>query len=634
MSNEYVLTTDGNGDLAIRTVVAEESSTANSTDVITATTDGKLAVRVVGSGGGGGDSHNLGWYENPTALNTAHPTAEAGDWAIVGSTDTVWLWDTDTSAWVDSDQKGQVTSVNGQTGAVTVQETLVNQTNIKSVDGNSLLGAGNLELSTYLTYPNGWTTNSTTAAFCADIAADTTATKGKAYLGEVTLSDLPASMANGEIVVEIMDGTTAADKVIVLSLKSGNVSPYAWQYVYWNNGSNVSGWKTWQEPLVSGTNIKTINGTSLLGSGDITTEAIQVSTMPTAAADELGKVYQFIGTTDANYTHGYFYECVSDGQTPATYSWSQLNVQPAPSGLPSQTGHSGEFLTTDGTDASWAAISALQNTATGTGALAILGSTAAGWCVVLGANASSSGDTSVVIGYNAKITGNYSYRSVCIGSGATVTSDACVCIGRSASASYSGDVVIGEQAKVTGVSNSAISIGKEATASAQEAYAIGAGAKATAQGAIQIGRGTNNVQNTLRVNTHLYETGKNVELLSADNTIPTDRFTTTPSADGTYVPTLTIASGVATRSWAAPSGGGSATATTATLLDSGWSSNSQTVNVTGVTASNNVIVSAAPASQSDYSACGIICTAQGAGTLTFTCDTVPATSITVNVLII
>ena len=67
---------------------------------------------------GGGDKHNLGYYATQAALEEAHPTAEAGDWAIVGATDTVWIWDTDNSEWVDSDTKGQVTSVNGQTGDV------------------------------------------------------------------------------------------------------------------------------------------------------------------------------------------------------------------------------------------------------------------------------------------------------------------------------------------------------------------------------------------------------------------------------------------------------------------------------------------------------------------------------------
>ena len=401
-----IYTRNEDSELAVRVVTATEgTNTSSYDDVFTRDTNGKLAVRVVGAGGG--DSHNLGWFATPQALSEAYPTAESGDYAIVGSTDTVWVWDTDTTAWKDTDTKGQVESVNGQTGIVSLgaadvgaQPTLVSGTNIKTVDGNSLLGLGNLELSTYLPYPAGWTTNSTTKAFCDGIAADTTAVKGKAYLGEVTFSDLPSSMVNGEVVVEIMDGTTAQDKVIVLSLKSGNVAPYAWQYVYWDNGTNVSGWKTWQETLVSGTNIKTINNTSILGSGNITVDSLpsqtsqsgkylttdgtsaswgsisfpvssvnnqtgavnltasnvgavpQLSTLPTAGVDYLGQVVQFVGTT-GTYTNGYFYECVSDGQQPATYSWVQTNVQPTPSGLPSQSGNNGKFLKTNGTTASW-----------------------------------------------------------------------------------------------------------------------------------------------------------------------------------------------------------------------------------------------------------------------------------------
>ena len=73
---------------------------------------------------------------------------------------------------------------------------------------------------------------------------------------------------------------------------------------------------------------------------------------------------------------------------------------------------------------------------------------------------------------------------------------------------------------------------------------------------------------------------------------------------------------------------------TATLLSTGWSSKSQTVNVDGVTATNTVFVAAVPASQGLYSGYGIICTAQGNGTLTFTCDYVPDTNINVNVVIL
>ena len=44
----------------------------------------------------------LGWYETEEALQAAHPTGQNGQWAIVGTTDTIWTWDRDTSAWVNS----------------------------------------------------------------------------------------------------------------------------------------------------------------------------------------------------------------------------------------------------------------------------------------------------------------------------------------------------------------------------------------------------------------------------------------------------------------------------------------------------------------------------------------------------
>lgn len=82
------------------------------------------------------------------------------------------------------------------------------------------------------------------------------------------------------------------------------------------------------------------------------------------------------------------------------------------------------------------------------------------------------------------------------------------------------------------------------------------------------------------------------------------------------------------------SGGVSMSTATATLPTSGWSSDSITVNVTGVTASNNVIVAPAPASISAWAAAGVYCSAQGAGTLTFTRTSANTAAITVNVLIL
>jgi hypothetical protein len=49
-----------------------------------------------------------------------------------------------------------------------------------------------------------------------------------------------------------------------------------------------------------------------------------VITMPTASASLVGTIVQYVGTTTANYTNGYFYKCVSDGAVTPTYSWVEI----------------------------------------------------------------------------------------------------------------------------------------------------------------------------------------------------------------------------------------------------------------------------------------------------------------------
>ena len=83
--------------------------------------------------------------------------------------------------------------------------------------------------------------------------------------------------------------------------------------------------------------------------------------------------------------------------------------------------------------------------------------------------------------------------------------------------------------------------------------------------------------------------------------------------------------------YAAPSVGVSVT-----LTASGWNANAktQTVSVSGVTATANCIITAAPDSYMAYAKAGVRCTAQGAGTLTFACETVPTANVAANVLIV
>lgn len=176
------------------------------------------------------------------------------------------------------------------------------------------------------------------------------------------------------------------------------------------------------------------------------------------------------------------------------------------SGLPDQTGHSGEFLTTDGTDASWSD-KPLVNNVNGIYSIALAS----------GATASNNGSA---IGYNCNGVGGFA-----AGSSSRSTNGAGV----------------GSSAIATG--QGAVAVGRLVTASGASSIQLGDGN--------MLGGATNSDANTFKV----ANANGNFEIMSADGTIPTARFTTDPVSDGTYVPTLTITSGVATRSWSAPSGG-------------------------------------------------------------------------------
>lgn len=224
------------------------------------------------------------------------------------------------------------------------------------------------------------------------------------------------------------------------------------------------------------------------------------------------------------------------------------------SSLPDQTGHSGEFLTTDGTDASWSD-KPLVNDATQ--------------------------NTSIAIGAAT------TYNNVTLlGSGAVVGGVSCICIGRTTIA-HEKSVAIGAGAEAK---KNCITIGYASKIGSTAVYAIQLNASSSAA--------TNSDSNTFKV----ANANGNFEIMSADGTVPTARLTKVNS--------------------------------TITLTAAGWSNSSQTVSVTGMTATGVVLVSPDPTDQADYTSAGIICSAQAAGTLTFTCSTTPANDIDVVVVML
>ena len=49
----------------------------------------------------------VGWYPNYEALYAAHDTGYDGNWAIVGDTDTIWVWDSKTGVWKDTGESSK-----------------------------------------------------------------------------------------------------------------------------------------------------------------------------------------------------------------------------------------------------------------------------------------------------------------------------------------------------------------------------------------------------------------------------------------------------------------------------------------------------------------------------------------------
>lgn len=192
------------------------------------------------------------------------------------------------------------------------------------------------------------------------------------------------------------------------------------------------------------------------------------------------------------------------------------------SSLPDQTGQSGKFLTTDGTDASWSD-KPLVNTATGAASLSVLGSVAtASSATNLGSN-TAAGNGSTVVGSDIN------------------------------AATSSQSVVVGyDIGQGVGTPNGSIHLGAS--------IKIRNGLKVVALGT-NIDTGNNNSSNLENIDENgiYWGTGWNsllnkwgvYKLMSADGTIPAARHASLPAADGTYVLKLVISSGVPTLSWVA-----------------------------------------------------------------------------------
>lgn len=135
----------------------------------------------------------VGWYPNYEALYAAHDTGYDGNWAIVGDTDTIWVWDSDTGKWHDTYESSKLANYYDKT----------------QID--AMLAAMKSKLKTVTVAASAWTTGDYTVSW------DDGSTSSYNTCATVTVTGITA---DSRIVVS--DRTRATDAVrMVAALEPG-----------------------------------------------------------------------------------------------------------------------------------------------------------------------------------------------------------------------------------------------------------------------------------------------------------------------------------------------------------------------------------------------------------------------------
>ena len=248
------------------------------------------------------------------------------------------------------------------------QDTLVSGTNIKTINNNSVLGSGNITVENnglhILSTTEGTSQNPLildelevglyTFANDSDLRSvylkgtveDTTSTLFYLSQGsfpfeivkkysEASNNDLlvidafkyGAFSGSSEVISRQVRRDTSSSSGVRVG--SNSASKY-WTVSFTNSEQTITTKKTFN--VLPESSVVPTTANQLTNKSYVDSKSIQYSTMPTADSTIVGKIVQYIGTTDSTYTNGYFYIGTTDGESTPTYTRENINVQASSGG--------------------------------------------------------------------------------------------------------------------------------------------------------------------------------------------------------------------------------------------------------------------------------------------------------------
>ena len=143
----------------------------------------------------------------------------------------------------------------------TKQDTLISGTNIKTINNQTILGSGNIEIQASTDLSDYYTKEECNSTFATTSQVENKVDKveGKSLIDDSEIARL-ATVTN-------YDDTAINEQIATLNSSKLDVSTYTTDKANFATKTELN---EKQNALISGENIKTINGNSLLGSGDIT----------------------------------------------------------------------------------------------------------------------------------------------------------------------------------------------------------------------------------------------------------------------------------------------------------------------------------------------------------------------------